>query len=376
MATSLSVGDDSLILELWKAVLEWRQVSVSWNDFERLILWARERGFFSVPGKVFSREEWSLVGACLMEALFDDCTQDVGSLLIQWKRCEELWRDSSSCSSRSSQGSPSVSDVEEGEGELLCDIESPSTLQDGVSCAGDGLASLYAFPALEGQLPPRIESDSVTTLCPHCGVSTTFPLSAEGVGSHSPGSGSSVGEAALSVSGSAQPAGQAQSVKAAGGGSSVGAPSIPAPVGGQPAPLRSVGAVPTVESCGLGRALIGGLPGSLVPPRSDAAPRAAPLSASRPTPASGVGGPTQVPSRPVPDLRAVPAPASTEASPAGAAARQGAGVFTFSATADTASGRPVAARGHGASSSNLWTLPACQVTVRPKYPERFWREDS
>ncbi|XP_074388089.1 uncharacterized protein LOC141726884 [Zonotrichia albicollis] len=179
------------------------------------------------------------------------------------------------------------------------------------------------------------------------------------------------------VSGPAQPAGHAQSVKAARGGASVGAPSGPAPVGGQPAPLRSVGAVPTVKSCGLGWALIGGLSGSLVPPSSDVAPRAAPLSASRPSPASGAEGPARGLSRPVPDLRAVPTPASTEVPLAAAAARQGAEVFTFSATADTASGRPVGARGHGTSSSNLWTLPACQIapcawTAPNAYLESVW----
>ncbi|XP_059345968.1 olfactory receptor 14I1-like [Ammospiza nelsoni] len=51
---------------------------------------------------------------------------DVGSLLLQWKKCEELWRGSGSCTPRSSQGSPSTSDVDEEEIELLCDVEFPS----------------------------------------------------------------------------------------------------------------------------------------------------------------------------------------------------------------------------------------------------------
>ncbi|XP_074387969.1 uncharacterized protein LOC141726799 [Zonotrichia albicollis] len=201
-----------------------------------------------------------------------------------------------------------------------------------------------------------------------------FPLNAAGAGKLVPESASSVGGATSPVSGPAQPAEHAQSVKAAGTRSSVGAPPGPTPVGGQPAPLRSVGAVPTVEPCSLGRALIGGLPGSLVPLHSDAALQAAPLSASCSSAVSGARGPALVLSRPVLDSQAVPAPAPAEAAPAGAAEQQGAGVFTFSTTADTAGGRPVGAPGHGAFSSNHWTLPACQVTVRPRHPERFWRE--
>ncbi|XP_074390438.1 uncharacterized protein LOC141728039 [Zonotrichia albicollis] len=312
-----------------------------------------------------------------MEALFDDCSVDVGPLLVQWKKCEELWRGSGSCTPQSSQGSPSISDVDEEEIELLCDVESPSPPHDG--CCGDDLLSElrrvhHVPPNAVGVGSPAPESGSSAG-----GANSPFSGSVQPAG-HAQ-SVEAIGGGTLPASGSAQPAGHAQPVEAAGGGASVGTPTGPAPVGGQPVPLRSVGAVPAAGPCDLGRALIGGVPGSLVPPRSDAAPRAVPPSASQPAPLSGDGGLAPVSSLAAPvssgavsDLRAVPAAAAAEVTHGGAAAQQGTGVFTFSATADTAGGRPVGARGHGAFLSGLWTLPACQVTVRPRYPERFWPE--
>ncbi|XP_057900685.1 olfactory receptor 14J1-like, partial [Melospiza georgiana] len=78
---------------------------------------------YSVVTPVFSKEKWSLVGVRRMKALFDDCTVDVGLLLVQWKKCEDLWWESGSCTPRSSQWSPSVSDMGKGEFEFLCDVE-------------------------------------------------------------------------------------------------------------------------------------------------------------------------------------------------------------------------------------------------------------
>lgn len=63
--------------------------------------------------------------------LFADCTVDVGSLLEQWKKFDTIWQGSGFCSSWSSLGDPSISDVDEGEFEFLRKAEaslSPRTV--------------------------------------------------------------------------------------------------------------------------------------------------------------------------------------------------------------------------------------------------------
>ncbi|RMC20968.1 hypothetical protein DUI87_01822 [Hirundo rustica rustica] len=79
------------------------------------------------------------------------------------------------------------------------------------------------------------------------------------------------------------------------------------------------------------------------------------------------GGQRQQLVRPPPPL-----PAASVAPAAGAE------VFKFSANGDTAEMRPVFDKGRNSravgSSSTAWTLPPCQVTVRPKDRGRFWGE--
>lgn len=137
----------------------------------------------------------------------------------------------------------------------------------------------------------------------------------------------------------------------------------------------------------------------------DAAPRDASLSAPHPSP-------VQVSLRSTPCLRTLPGPASTAGSSArgaadstaglpmgtgsagdgvapiaaslappplppadtGAAVQEDAAVFTFSASGNADGRRPVVPRGCGPSSTALWTLPLCQVTIRQREYGRFWRE--
>ncbi|RMC04172.1 hypothetical protein DUI87_18991 [Hirundo rustica rustica] len=99
--------------------------------------------------------------------------------------------------------------------------------------------------------------------------------------------------------------------------------------------------------------------------RSPAADAVALLAGS--SPAEDAAGPAPV---------AGPAPPPLPAANVTAAA--GAGVFKFSANGDTAGMWPVFDMSKGpcavGSSSTAWTLPPCQVTVRPKDHGRFWGE--
>ncbi|XP_064258696.1 uncharacterized protein LOC135289194 [Passer domesticus] len=256
-------------------------------------------------------------------------------------------------------------------------------------------ASPCAFLAFEGDGGPLdqrlllIEPGSVKMLCPCCGTSTTYPLEAAGAGSAAPDSGPPPGGAVSPGSEPAQPAGHAQAVEAARGGALVGVPSGHAMVGGLSASLVSSGAESAMASHDAGQALIVAVPTSLVSYLGGVGPCATSLSASCPSPAPGKGGSPS-------GSRSVPAPASTAAPSAGAVAdgtagcpagsalqpppsagaavRQGAGVFTFSATADVAGQRPVVSRGRRSSLPALWTLPPCQVTVHLKDHGQFWRE--
>nr|XP_041573037.1 translation initiation factor IF-2-like [Taeniopygia guttata] len=425
------IREESVALDVWREVLKRKRVPFYWDDFERLFLWAREQGFFPNLAEALSWENWSPVGDRLLDALLDNRFEDVGPLMMLFKRLDAIWQGSEVGSSRASLGDLSVLDADAGEAESLYSCpdspspggsepeggsssgvaRAPRPLTSGIrsvepvrpprpaprrrrSGLGGKALSLCAFPALGGergpvdQPPPRIASDSVTVNCPNCGV--TFPLGKTQAHSPGPVSGSSSEEEPAPIPEPARPAGHAQAVGAAKGGALVTVPSDPAPAGGQPAPSRLMGAVPTGRLHGAGPTLLGGVPDSLVSSRGDVSPRAASPSSPRPSPVPGDGSaalglrsapppaPAAVPSADTADSTAgAPAgsvPPSPPAAGAGTVAQRGAGVFTFSATADAAGGRPVTPRGRGSSQSTLWTLPACQVTVRPKDHGRFWQE--
>ncbi|XP_039554075.1 uncharacterized protein LOC120497088 [Passer montanus] len=435
------------VLGSWRRVLATSEISVPWSDFETLLCWATQRGFFSDPTEAFSEAAWSCVNDHLVQEMM---AGGPASVKLMWHTLQDVARaawGSEPCSSAGSRKDLSVSDGDERESELLSDAEASSAsrrgeLEDDSASEGGGWSSEEdrsltprfqsgqpgggvprvsggpgeaarltrpapnrgvegqpsspcAFPALGGdegpldQCPVLFGSDLVTTLCSHCGKSTTYSLRPAEAGSPASDSGPSRGGTVSPVSEPEQPAGHAQAVEAAGGGALVGARSRPIMVGGMPASLCTAEAESAAASREMGRVLLGAVPTSLVPPRADVAPRAASLPVSRPSPARETGGSAS-------GWRSVPAPASTAApsagaeadgaaggaagsapqspSSAGAAARQGAGVFTFSATADAASGKPVFSRGRRSSLPGVWTLPPCQVTVRPKDPRRFWGE--
>ncbi|RLV83677.1 hypothetical protein DV515_00016421 [Chloebia gouldiae] len=356
---------------------------------------------------------WSPVGDHLMDALLDSRFEDVGPLVMLWKRLDALWQGSEIGSSRASLGDLSVSYVDIEDTQCLWggpDFPCPrgSELEDGYSsgvarapsplalsvrsvdeaprisgglgepvwppcptprCRRSGLGgkalSLCAFPALEGkqgpvvQPPSLIASDSVMVHCPNCGV--TFPLETTQAGS--PGSVSGLpykddltDPRACAVLGAAI------------GGALVAVSPGPTPAGGQPIPSCLMGVVPAGRLCIMAATLLGVCRTPLCHPA---------------TSPSGVGvprwgSPAVVPSADTADgtTRALTgsAPPSPTAVGAGVVARQGAGVFNFSATADAASERPVTPHGSGSSPLTLWTFPTCQVTMRPKDHGRFWQE--
>lgn len=139
MAAPVVSMEDSLVLDLRKGLMERKRAFISWSNFERLFLWPREQGFVSDPAEVLSGEARSLVGECLMETLFADCSIDVGLLLVQWKKFDMVWREFGFCSSQSSQGDPSIVDTEEGEFEFLHEAEASPLSRDGE--LGDGSGS-------------------------------------------------------------------------------------------------------------------------------------------------------------------------------------------------------------------------------------------
>ncbi|RLV63784.1 hypothetical protein DV515_00017917 [Chloebia gouldiae] len=400
-------GDPDVYCSLgWERVR--KRLLLSWENFERLFFWAREQGFFPRLEEALSWENWSPVGERLMDALLDSRFEDVGPLVLLWRRLDAVWQGSEIGSSRASLGdlsTPSVSGVASPLGWLGPPVRwlrasgrwtKPQRLLGArrsrfgrlaPPCAagvvGWGEKSSLFAPSRHSEMN-GIEPDSVTVHCPNCGV--TFPLETTQTGS--PGSDAPAPIPAPAQS--AQPAGHAQAVGAAKGGAFVPVPSGPAPAGGQPAPSHMMGAVPAGRLRVMAPALLGGVPDSLVSSRGGVSPRAASPSALRPFPAPGEGSaalglrsappaaPAAVPSADAADgntgAPAGSAPPSPTAAGAGSAARQGAGVFSFTATADAAGGRPVTPRGCGSSPSTLWTLPACQVTVRPKDHGRFWNE--
>lgn len=226
-----------------------------------------------------------------MDALLDDCSVDVGSLLVQWKKFDDIWWGTGFCSSQNFHRDLSILEVDEGS-LSFCAMQDLSThprtvswgmglswrvtfVSPGVDWAPSQLApsprrgdpracggsvesaqlsplcpvscgrwgvgdppppSLSAFLVLRGsgepldQPPPLTESDSMTTPCLNCGDSTTFPLGMAGVGSPASELGSSTRGAASPVSESAQCVGQVQVMEAARAGAVVCVLSGPTPV--------------------------------------------------------------------------------------------------------------------------------------------------
>lgn len=109
---------------------------------------------------------------------------------------------------------------------------------------------------------------------------------------------------------------------------------------------------------------------------------AAPVPAPHSPPAPGGGEPGLTPRYPALGLRTPTEPTGGLAPPlslsmdAGAAAGAGPMLFTLGAGGDTATGRPVSPWGKtsrdGSALAGLWTLPPCQVMVRPRDRARFW----
>lgn len=181
------------------------------------------------------------------------------------------------------------------------------------------------------------------------------------------------------------PAAPAQSEGASAGVVSVDLLSDPAPAEGQPTPLHPVRAVPPVRCCttprpvpSLHAASSAGGTESLPAPELGLDVLLGSASAmGRTKQASLAGG--SVPQLSANYVMAGPAPAAAATAPSGPRTATSAAPLVFA----SGSGTDTAVLGQafswsrgpqigGLSLSSHWTLPPCEVTVRPKDPKRFW----
>ncbi|RMC22184.1 hypothetical protein DUI87_03057 [Hirundo rustica rustica] len=116
------------------------------------------------------------------------------------------------------------------------------------------------------------------------------------------------------------------------------------------------------------------------PPECSPSSPAAPVcvSATEPSDRSPVAGAGSSATEDAVGLATAAGPTPPPLPAASIAAATGGEVFKFSANGDTAGMRPVFGKSKSShavgSSSTAWTLPPCQVTVRPKDRWRFWGE--
>ncbi|RMC20067.1 hypothetical protein DUI87_00913 [Hirundo rustica rustica] len=119
---------------------------------------------------------------------------------------------------------------------------------------------------------------------------------------------------------------------------------------------------------------------SLPPPERNTSSTAAPgcVSAAEPSDRSLAAGAGSSAAEDVAGLAPVAGPTPPPLPAASVAVATGGEVFKFSVNGDMAEMRPVFGKSKSSrtvsSSSTAWTLPPCQVTVRPKDRGRFWGE--